>query len=689
MVLSVDVEWSEEQQRYGALHMQAYEDETLLHADYTDCANTAPDCGDGGAATGGGGGGAPQQAVALDAEAACNGSDLTAGLCRQRPTSGEGTSCRCVRQDVELGRRDAAYGTSWLASRATRVYDSPHVVYETASLGYGQGSGGTGCITPRKQLWLALRCVVDVCGGECKYTVRLDALPYFPEFDAEVTAPLGSGEWHYFNLELGGFDTLEVHIVRLADRGATPDYRLDAAPWPPPAPAAPPAPGLPEGTTAPAAPNLTDAANATNLTAAAYSLVASARSAGRRLAASTAATQAVAVAVVRLGMFEHGLVGSARSSLGECPTLDASQQQAEVGINTAANSASTFCTDASQAGQLYIGVYAEPRMNNVTLPPRHWYTFRLDHTVFDTSDLSSGEMRTGCLAYGQWRHYRISTAGINDARLDLAVNLGVTALYARRGAMPTATEHDAHAAWPLRRLSLTHCDVAAETDWYVAVYLGPKAAALENEPALRQLGGSDFKLNATLRTSNMSLTPFPRGTQRQVPPAYVCCGSYHDYIVPRVTRTLALKVEVTVHSGHLSAIYLKHAACARYPADVGPDEQCVGNCEMGWLTTFNQFTLEPSYAGGVVLTVPMGTFSPDIRAAGDWCAAAPPRRARPPARPPHSLLGPARLRRVPLAVPRRACTRGTQPPGHPPLPLSAGTSRSPGPSMAAWPPTRS
>jgi hypothetical protein len=39
---------------------------------------------------------------------------------------------------------------------------------------------------------------------------------------------------------------------------------------------------------------------------------------------------------------------------------------------------------------------------------------------------------------------------------------------------------------------------------------------------------------------------------------------------------------------------------------------------MGWLTTFNQFTLEPSYADGVVLTVPMGTFSPDIRAAGDW-----------------------------------------------------------------------
>jgi len=83
--------------------MQAYADETLLHADYTDCANTAPDCGDGGAATGGdgGGGGAPPQpsgATGLDAEAACNGTDLAAGLCQHRPTSGAGTACRCIRR---------------------------------------------------------------------------------------------------------------------------------------------------------------------------------------------------------------------------------------------------------------------------------------------------------------------------------------------------------------------------------------------------------------------------------------------------------------------------------------------------------------------------------------------------------------------------------------------------------------
>ena len=95
----------------------------------------------------------------------------------------------------------------------------------------------------------------------------------------------------------------------------------------------------------------------------------------------------------------------------------------------------------------------------------------------------------------------------------------MTALYARRGAMPTASEYDALAEWPLRRLSLTHCDVAEQSDWYVAVYLGPKATALANEPSLLELGGSDFTLNATLRSANMSLIPFPRGTQRQVLPA--------------------------------------------------------------------------------------------------------------------------------------------------------------------------
>ena len=67
----------------------------------------------------------------------------------------------------------------------------------------------------------------------------------------------------------------------------------------------------------------------------------------------------------------------------------------------------------------------------------------------------------------------------------------MTALYARRGAVLTASEYDALAEWPLRRLSLTHCDVAEQSDWYVAVYLGPKATALSpTSPPCSSSGGA-------------------------------------------------------------------------------------------------------------------------------------------------------------------------------------------------------
>ena len=42
----------------------------------------------------------------------------------------------------------------------------------------------------------------------------------------------------------------------------------------------------------------------------------------------------------------------------------------------------------------------------------------------------------------------------------------VSAVYARKGAPPTLTEHDAVAPWPLTRLALSGCDVLEEAVWY-------------------------------------------------------------------------------------------------------------------------------------------------------------------------------------------------------------------------------
>ncbi len=344
-----------------------------------------------------------------------------------------------------------------------------------ASLGYGQGKGGTACIKPLGQLWLALRCVVDVCGGSCSYSVKLDALPFELSDEAQVAAPLSSDSWHYFRLPLGDFDTLELTLERLADRGDTPDYRLiTISPAPPPAPFGPPPllppPLAPNVTLYP--PNVTAVANATDVHT-------------RRRLASAATSAAVAVARARLNTSEHGLVGSAFLTLGACPTRGVHDSEAAVGVGVPTASARTFCTDASQAGTLYIGVFALAEMNNFSLPTRHWYRISLAHAVFDQSELESGETRLGCLAYGQWRRYRIYTSGIDDARVEVGVDIAVTALYARQGAPPTLNEYDAHAAWPLRTLSLTQCAPPLVT---LAPTTIPEAAAhlLHSYPLGRQ-----------------------------------------------------------------------------------------------------------------------------------------------------------------------------------------------------------
>ena len=573
--------------------MQVYEDETLVLSDYQDCRNSAAQpCGAGG-------------------------------------DPGVRKECRCIRTDLESGR------PPWQYAMSTRLLERAAVVYDTASLGWQQGGTGTGCIAPLRQLWLSLRCVVDVCGatsgeGTCGYTVRLKTLPfYFVQGDFARSAPLASGDWHYYQLTLGGFDTLTVNLERLADRGVTPDYRSLAAPNPPPPPPPPsPGPAPPGGDN-----STSGGGGGGNSTSGGRRRLddddddedddeepAAARGVGAKLGrrlASAATAYASAVAATRLGenTTAHGLVGSSHSNLASCPTLDVWQQRAEVGYDVPTSSASTFCTDAAIAGPLYIGVYAHAAVNNVTLPPRHWYAITIEHIMYDTSELLSGERRLGCLGYGQWRYYRVSTSGVNDARLDLAIDLPVKAIYARRGARPTHALHDALVEWPLRQLSLTDCDVFEPVEWHVAVVLGGGAESLALAPPASE---GTYRLNVTLHSSNLTLMSYPFNTQIELPEAFVCCGHYHDYLVPDLQRSIALRVEVYVHTGSLQAIFLKHESCGRYPDDIGDDEGCVGNCEMGWLTTFNEFTLEKSYVTSAVVTVPMGQVSPDRRAAGDW-----------------------------------------------------------------------
>jgi hypothetical protein len=182
-------------------------------------------------------------------------------------------------------------------------------------------------------------------------------------------------------------------------------------------------------------------------------------------------------------------------------------------------------------------------------------------------------------------------------------------------APPTEDLYDAVARWPLQRLAISGCEVDQPTVWYVAVTLERQWLADGRSPPLQQ---RRFQLTANLRQSNVSLMQMALGTRVSIPHNYLCCGVYRDFVVPELTRSLALRVEITVHEGSLSAIYLKHQTCARSPDDIGADESCIGRCQMQWLTTYDPFTLAPAYATAASVTVPMGIASADMRAAGGW-----------------------------------------------------------------------
>ena len=408
----------------------------------------------------------------------------------------------------------------------------------------------------------------------------------------------------------------------------TPEYRslpppsVPAPPLPPPlAPPTPPLapPGIPPSTP-PSPPPPFPPFNGRRLddhdaSASSAAVVPAAAHAAQGAHAAHPIRGLSAVADQPLALTQHGLVGAAYARRAQCADESSHELLMEVGLGADAATEGLFCTDASQLGDMYIGVHALAVVENVTMAPRQWYTLSIVHEIFDDSELDSAATRPGCVAFGQWRVYRIVTSGATDATLDATIDVPVSAMYARRGTPPTPTEYDAVAPWPLQRVALSGCDLLTPAVWYVAVQLEGAAAAAALEPPLSQ---RRFELTATLRQSNASLMRLAPGTPISLPHNYLCCGVSLDFVVRDLTRSLALRVEVTVHSGYLQAVYLKHEACARFPDDIGDDEACVGRCQMQWLTTYNPYTLAPTYVEETSVSVPMGIVYADKRAAGDW-----------------------------------------------------------------------
>ena len=521
------------------------------------------------------------------------------------------------------------------SSTATLRLQRENVVFETPSLGYQQVDGGTGCQSTGQRMWVSVRCVVDICGDVCRYSVSLTALPYIIDDGDVITTAIEREDWHYYRVQLGSYDVLDMTLTRLAGYGTTPEYRDLSPPVPPEPPSLPPPPPPPRRPPKPppmgrrqlvekAAPSGEARGEEEGVRAGddvdddddddddSAAVVSPSPSPSPSPSVRRQLTPGVNEPLL---LMAHGLVGTAYARRGQCASAAAHELSMEVGLRDQSSTTGLFCTDATESGDMYISVYAEGLVNNVTLPPRAWYTLSISHEIFDATDLESRVARPGCLAFGQWREYRVLTSGATDGTLDAEIDVPVSAIYARRGLPPTEDDYDAVAQWPLRRLALSGCDVQQPTIWYIAVKLEMQWLADGRSPPLLQ---QRFELTASMRAANASLMQLVPGTRAAIPHNYLCCGASRDFIVEDLTRSLALRVEITVHSGYLAAIFLKHQSCARYPDDIGPDESCVGRCQMQWLTTYDQYTLDPTYAVDTAVSVPMGIVYADKRAEGNW-----------------------------------------------------------------------
>ena len=317
-------------------------------------------------------------------------------------------------------------------------------MYQTPSLGYTQEGAGTSCVAPRGRLWLSLRCVVDVCGDRCRYNLSMSSLPYELDDADVVVAPIEVGSWQYYRVAVAGYDILSLSLERLPEYGSTPEYRLFYPPSPPPPPPLPSSPDInaTSSSTATAAPSAPSAAPSVTNSSTNSSSNSSNASAGRRLQA-----------MPQLALTQHGLVGTGVVRKRLCPTASLNELQMPVDLNAPTATTGLFCTEASDAADMYVGVYAELGYNNVSLPPRHWYRLAVSHQVFDTTALASASPRQGCLSFGQWRYFTITTStGETDTTFDAEVDVPVSAIYARRDAVPTSAAggYDAVALWPLQ-----------------------------------------------------------------------------------------------------------------------------------------------------------------------------------------------------------------------------------------------
>ena len=275
--------------------------------------------------------------------------------------------------------------------------------------------------------------------------------------------------------------------------------------------------------------------------------------------------------------------------------------------------------------QSYASLGAEPACNpngdnNELKPNVGRYTLSLRHRQYDEGELAAHEERPGCLAYGQWRYYTVTTTDASNANTYVQLSTPVSALLIRANAPPTLSEYDGVIGPSGTALAVSPCDLRAPPVWHVAIYLAPlseQQAAAATDVTATVVSSTELTITMRLQGAELaagdSVVPRADGGD-----GFVCCGLMKFFLVPISSALKSLRVELNVTAGAVRAVFLKHAECPALPGDVD-GEQCVGLCHMSWYASYDRYTGALEYTDTAVTLVPKGDdIYPDKRAAGSW-----------------------------------------------------------------------
>lgn len=241
------------------------------------------------------------------------------------------------------------------------------------------------------------------------------------------------------------------------------------------------------------------------------------------------------------------------------------------------------------------------------------YTLRVIHTAFFGGEVSSGEERPACVAYGQWRTYYVDSAGVGDATLEVRLDAHISSTVMRADAPAALAAYDVRSPPRATLVTASPCDVTRPTRWHFAIYLAPEDEA------------DDDGVAPTLVTLSIRLRDASLGLGDSVVPAsdggrgYACCGAVRVFRVPDIPEAHALQASINVTAGRLLGVYLKWGSCPSL-ADVDTLRgECTGFCTIGWLTTRGSYSGTLYSTSSATLTVPHGHGDAlDKRRAGSW-----------------------------------------------------------------------